>query len=30
VPGEPSSVISLLEDVPEVIRDGRGDVEIFE
>lgn len=30
VPGEPSSVISLLEDAPEVIRDGRGDVELFE
>lgn len=30
VPGEPSSVISLLEDVPEVIREGQGDVEIFE
>lgn len=30
VPGKPSSVISLLEDAPEVIREGRGDVEIFE
>jgi tRNA threonylcarbamoyl adenosine modification protein (Sua5/YciO/YrdC/YwlC family) len=30
VPGEPSSVISLLEDMPEVIREGRGAVDIFE
>jgi tRNA A37 threonylcarbamoyladenosine synthetase subunit TsaC/SUA5/YrdC len=29
VPGRPSSVISLLEDAPEVIREGQGDVEIF-
>ncbi len=30
VPGYPSSVISLINDVPEVIREGRGDVSIFE
>jgi tRNA threonylcarbamoyl adenosine modification protein (Sua5/YciO/YrdC/YwlC family) len=30
VPGEPSSVISLIDDVPEVIRKGKGDVRIFE
>ncbi|WP_022668462.1 L-threonylcarbamoyladenylate synthase [Desulfospira joergensenii] len=30
VPGQPSSVVSLLDDVPEVIRHGAGDVEIFE
>jgi tRNA threonylcarbamoyl adenosine modification protein (Sua5/YciO/YrdC/YwlC family) len=30
VPGEPSSVISIINDVPEVIRKGVGDVRIFE
>lgn len=30
VPGKPSSVISLIDDVPEIIRKGRGDVEVFE
>ncbi len=30
VPGDPSSVIDLTGDVPEVIREGRGDTEIFE
>ena len=30
VPGRPSSVVSLIEDVPEVIRVGLGDVSIFE
>lgn len=30
VAGKPSSVISLLEDEPEVIREGLGDVGIFE
>ena len=30
VPGYPSSVISLINDVPEVIREGRGDISIFE
>ncbi|UCD78575.1 MAG: threonylcarbamoyl-AMP synthase [Desulfobacterales bacterium] len=30
VPGQPSSVISLINDVPEVIRRGLGDVSIFE
>lgn len=30
VPGFPSSVISLINDIPEVIRKGRGDVSIFE
>jgi len=29
VTGEPSSVISLIDDIPEVIREGRGDVSIF-
>lgn len=29
VPGYPSSVISLINDMPEVIREGRGDVSIF-
>ena len=28
--GNPSSVISLIDDVPEIIRKGRGDVSIFE
>jgi tRNA threonylcarbamoyl adenosine modification protein (Sua5/YciO/YrdC/YwlC family) len=30
VPGHPSSVISLINDIPEVIRKGIGDVGIFE
>ena len=30
VPGQPSSVISLIDDIPEVIRKGIGDVGIFE
>lgn len=30
IPGEPSSVISLIDDAPEVIRKGLGDVSIFE
>jgi tRNA threonylcarbamoyl adenosine modification protein (Sua5/YciO/YrdC/YwlC family) len=30
VPGKPSSVISLINDIPEVIRKGMGDVRIFE
>ncbi len=30
VPGEPSSVISLIDDEPEVIREGVGEVDIFE
>jgi len=30
VPGNPSSVISLIDDMPEVIRKGRGDIKIFE
>ena len=30
VPGEPSSVISLIDDTPEVIRKGLGDVSSFE
>ena len=30
VPGKPSSVISLINDIPEVIREGMGDVRIFE
>jgi tRNA A37 threonylcarbamoyladenosine synthetase subunit TsaC/SUA5/YrdC len=30
VPGQPSSVISLIDDIPEVIREGMGDVSIFE
>jgi tRNA threonylcarbamoyl adenosine modification protein (Sua5/YciO/YrdC/YwlC family) len=29
VPGYPSSIISLINDVPEVIREGRGDVSLF-
>ncbi|MBL7179051.1 MAG: L-threonylcarbamoyladenylate synthase [Pseudomonadota bacterium] len=29
VPGYPSSVISLMDDIPEVIREGRGDVSSF-
>ena len=30
VPGLPSSVISLIHDTPEIIREGQGDVSIFE
>ena len=30
VPGIPSSVISLIDDIPEIIRHGAGDVDIFE
>ena len=30
LPGQPSSVISLIDDVPEAIREGLGDVSIFE
>lgn len=30
VPGQPSSVISLINDTPEVIRAGLGDVSLFE
>ncbi|MCG8616437.1 MAG: threonylcarbamoyl-AMP synthase [Desulfobacterales bacterium] len=30
VPNAPSSVVSLLDDVPEIIRYGAGDVDIFE
>ncbi len=30
VPGTPSSVVSLIDDVPEIIRYGAGDVDIFE
>jgi tRNA threonylcarbamoyl adenosine modification protein (Sua5/YciO/YrdC/YwlC family) len=30
VPGAPSSVISLIDDIPEIIRHGAGDIDIFE
>jgi tRNA threonylcarbamoyl adenosine modification protein (Sua5/YciO/YrdC/YwlC family) len=30
VPGQPSSVIALIDDVPEIIRRGAGDVSLFE
>ena len=30
VPGQPSSVILLINDIPEIIRKGLGDVTIFE
>lgn len=30
VPGEPSSVISLINDAPEIIRKGIGDISLFE
>jgi len=29
VPGQPSSVVSIIDDTPEVIREGVGDVSIF-
>ena len=29
VPGQPSSVISLIDDIPEIIREGMGDVNNF-
>ncbi len=29
-PGEPSSIISLIDDVPEILRSGLGDVSLFE
>jgi tRNA threonylcarbamoyl adenosine modification protein (Sua5/YciO/YrdC/YwlC family) len=29
VPGQPSSVISMIDDEPEIIREGAGDVSIF-
>jgi len=29
VPGQPSSVVSIIDDAPEVIREGVGDVSIF-
>lgn len=30
VPGIPSSVVSLIDDIPEIIRHGAGEVDIFE
>ena len=30
VPGQPSSVISLIDDIPEIIREGIGDISPFE
>ena len=30
VPGKASSVVSLIDDIPEIIRYGAGDVDIFE
>jgi tRNA threonylcarbamoyl adenosine modification protein (Sua5/YciO/YrdC/YwlC family) len=30
VPGRPSSVVALIDDMPEVIREGLGDVSIFQ
>ncbi|WP_300462415.1 L-threonylcarbamoyladenylate synthase [Desulfobacula sp.] len=30
VPGAPSSVVSLIDDIPEIIRHGAGDIDIFE
>ncbi len=30
VPGSPSSVVSLIDDIPEIIRYGAGDVDVFE
>lgn len=29
-PGEPSSIISLIDDMPEILRSGLGDVSLFE
>jgi len=29
VPGNPSSVISLIDDIPDILREGAGDVSIF-
>lgn len=29
VPSRPSSVVSLIDDVPEIIREGQGDVSVF-
>ncbi len=29
VPGKPSSVVSLIEDTPEILREGSGDISIF-
>ncbi len=29
VPSKPSSVVSLIDDFPEIIREGLGDVEVF-
>jgi tRNA A37 threonylcarbamoyladenosine synthetase subunit TsaC/SUA5/YrdC len=29
VPSRPSSVVSLIEDKPEILREGQGDVNIF-
>jgi len=29
IPPKPSSIISLIDDVPEVIREGQGDVSAF-
>jgi tRNA A37 threonylcarbamoyladenosine synthetase subunit TsaC/SUA5/YrdC len=29
VPGEPSSVISLIDDIPEILRQGAGDISLF-
>jgi tRNA threonylcarbamoyl adenosine modification protein (Sua5/YciO/YrdC/YwlC family) len=30
VPGSPSSIISLIDDIPEIIRYGAGNIDIFE
>jgi tRNA threonylcarbamoyl adenosine modification protein (Sua5/YciO/YrdC/YwlC family) len=30
LPGEPSSVVSLIDDRPEILRQGMGSVELFE
>jgi len=30
IPGQPSSIISLINDVPEIIRKGLGDVSVFD
>lgn len=29
VPGEPSSIISLIDDEPEILREGSGDISVF-